>query len=328
MKTRYGIILIFFTVVIFLSGFKSESSFPAPIKEPAAAIYFNMSYSGIFDNENKDACEEIAENVANICKFRNAIKDDSKTLKTYKDLCKNFLKESIVEGFLKIYEVYFYYKDNNSYALIAKGKFDLQAISKKINTENVFDENNKLVRIYTSIDSKKDNEQIKESIVLQANEKTLIICPKNSFSDINKSLNNKQNLLGDNFKTFENMIKNNPIIGAEINIKELLKNQESKNIPKSLTATSLVRLFIAQNHNKLQINIPKEEDRSELKKELKKQTATLNSIFENKTDYRLKEGKTSLFIESETSKEQIQVISRKAMAFILHFFVITSAVKI
>ena len=44
----------------------------------------------------------------------------------------------------------------------------------------------------------------------------------------------------------------------------------------------------------------------ELRKELEKQTDALNSIFENKTDYRLKEGKTSLFIESKTDEEQVQ----------------------
>ena len=58
-----------------------------------------------------------------------------------------------------------------------------------------------------------------------------------------------------------------------------------------------------------------------MKKELQKQTLFLNSLFDNKTNYKLAEGKTSIFIETPADEEQIQAISRKAMAFMLHFFV-------
>ena len=117
------------------------------------------------------------------------------------------------------------------------------------------------------------------------------------------------------------MVQYKPAISAEINIEKLIKEQTVNNVPKSLSATKLVRLFIAPHQNKMQFSIPDEQEREEIKKELQNQTVNINSIFENKTDYKLKEGKTSIFLESKANDEQVKSISRKTMAFILHFFV-------
>ena len=315
MNKRYAYILATLVIITLLSGFTSESNFPAPVKEPAAAIYLNISSSGMFDEENQAACEEIANNVANICKLRDMSVNSSETETDYKSITLNFLKESILSGFLKIQEIYFYFKNTNEFALIAKGDFDLFAIAEKSKAEMVFDDNEKLVKIMTSLNSNN------EKMLLQVNNDTLIICPKDSISEINKNLENNENLLGDGFKTFEKMLSYNPAISAEINLQQLLKDLENVNLPKELAVTDLVRLFIAPVQNKIQINVPEDSDRKELKKELEKQTSVLNSIFENKTDYKLKEGNTSLFIESKTDEEQVQSISRKATAFMLHFFV-------
>ena len=315
MKKRYVYSIATILFITLLSGFTSESNFPAPVKEPAAAIYLNLSSSGMFDEENQVACEEIAENVANICKFRNVIGNSDEDEKDYKSITINFLKESILSGFLKIQEIYFYFKNTNEFALIAKGEFDLFAIAEKSKAEMVFDDDEKLVKITTTFNSNN------EKMLLQVNNDTLVICPEGSIAEINENLENNENLLGDNFKTFEKMLQYNPAISAEINLHQLIKDLENVNLPKELAVTDLVRLFIAPVQNKIQINVPEDSDREELRKELEKQTDALNSIFENKTDYRLKEGKTSLFIESKTDEEQVQAISRKATAFVLHFFV-------
>ena len=138
MKTRYAYIIIALSAIImFLSGFTSENTFPAPVKEPAAAIYINLYSSGIFDEENNTACEEIAKNVANICKLRNS----SDSEKDYRNITLSFLKECIVSGFLKIHEIYFYYKTPKEYALIAKGEFDLSTIAEKSKAEKIYDDN-------------------------------------------------------------------------------------------------------------------------------------------------------------------------------------------
>lgn len=314
MKTRYAYILVTLSaVILFLSGFTSEKDFPAPVKEPAAAIYINLSSSGIFDEENNSACEEIAKNVANICKLRNANVSENE----YKNLTLSFLKESIVSGYLKIHEIYFYYKNAEEYALIAKGEFDLFTIAEKSKAELIFDKDEKLKKITTSISS--DNE--KEKMLLQANNNTLVICPEKTLPDIVSNLENNKNLLGEKFKTFGQMLKHNPAISAEIDIQRVFKDMGIENLPKSVTATDLVRLFIAAKQNKIQISVPEDEDREELKKELEKQTPVLNNIFDNKTDYKLREGKSSLFIETKTDEEQVQSISQKATAFMLHFFV-------
>ena len=57
MKKRYIYVLLIFAVITLLSGFTSENDFPAPIKEPAAAVYINLSSSGIYNEENQSACE-------------------------------------------------------------------------------------------------------------------------------------------------------------------------------------------------------------------------------------------------------------------------------
>lgn len=314
MKTRYAYILVALSaVILFLSGFTSEKDFPAPVKEPAAAIYINLSSSGIFDEENNSACEEIAKNVANICKLRNANVSENE----YKNLTLSFLKESIVSGYLKIHEIYFYYKNAEEYALIAKGEFDLFTIAEKSKAEMVFDQDENLKKITTSISSNNENEKM----LLQANKNTLVICPEKALADVVSNLENNKNLLGEKFKTFGQMLKHNPAISAEIDIQSVFKDMGIENLPKSVTATDLVRLFIAAKQNKIQISVPEDEDREELKKELEKQTPVLNNIFDNKTDYKLREGKSSLFIETKTDEEQVQSISQKATAFMLHFFV-------
>ena len=317
-KIRYTYIFTILAAVILLSGFSSEKdTFPAPIKEPAAAVYVNLLPSGIFEEENQKACEEIANNVAQICKLRNSGNADSLTTKEYRDATIKFLKNSIVNGFLKIHEIYFYYKNPNEYALIAIGDFDTLKIVEKSKAEMIFDKEDRLVKITTTINTGNN----KEKMLLEANNNILVISPERSDLNVFNNLKENRNLLGDKFKTFEQMLKNDPAISAEINIEQLLKNQNSENVPKPVSATRLLRLFVAEKQNKVQLSIPEENEREELKKELQKQTMLLNSIFDNKTNYKLAEGKTSIFIETPTDEEQIQAISRKTMAFMLHFFV-------
>ncbi len=319
MKKRYTYILLTLAVVLLLSGFSSESnSIPAPIKEPAAAVYVNLLHSGIFEEQNQKACEDIANNVAKICKLRN---NDSSSLSTedYRNITLKVLKNSIINGFLQIHEIYFYYKNQKEFALIAIGEFDTLTIVEKLKAEMLFDEEDKLIKLTTTI---KANNDSNEKLLLEANQNLLVISPERSDLNIFNNLKDNKNLLGDKFKTFEQMLQHNLAISAEINIEQLLKNQNNTNLPKPVTATRLVRLFVAPKQNKLQISVPEENEREELKKELQNQTILLNSLFDNKTDYKLAEGKTSLFIESKTTdEEQVQEISRKAMAFMLHFFV-------
>lgn len=318
MKNRYTYILLTLAVIILLSGFSTETNnFPAPIKEPAAAVYVNLLHSGIFEEQNQKACEEVANSVAKICKLRDS-NSSSLSTKEYRDITLKILKNSIINGFLQIHEIYFYYKNQEEFALIALGEFDTLTIADKLKAEMIFDKEDKLIKLTTTI---KTNNDSKEKLLLEANNNLLVISPERSDLNIFNTLKDNKNLLGDKFKTFEQMLQYNPAISAEINIEQLLKNQNNPNIPKPVTATRLVRLFVAPLQNKLQISIPEENEREELKKELKKQTIMLNSIFDNKTDYKLAEGKTSIFIESKTDEEQIQEISRKTMAFVLHFFV-------
>lgn len=305
--------------VILLSGFSSEKdTFPAPIKEPAAAVYVNLLPSGIFDEENQKACEDIANNVAKICKLRNDSNSNSLTSKEYRDITIKFIKSSLVSGFLKIYEIYFYYKNPKEYALIAIGEFDTLKIVEKSKAEMIFDQEDRLVKITTSINPGSNSE---DKMLLEANNNILVISPERSDLNIFNKLIENKNLLGEKFKTFEQMLKNNPAISAEIDIEQLLKDKDRNNIPKPVCATKLLRLFVAERQNKLQLSIPEENEREEMKKELQKQTLFLNSLFDNKTNYKLAEGKTSIFIETPADEEQIQAISRKAMAFMLHFFV-------
>ena len=318
MKIRYTYILLTLAVIILLSGFSSEkNNFPAPIKEPAAAVYVNLLPSGIFEEENQKACEEIANNVAKICQLRTTEQPSSLTTKDYRDITIKFLKSSIVNGFLKIHEIYFYYKNPKEYALIAKGEFDVLKIVEKSKAEMIFDDEDRLVKIIAKINANNSNEKM----LLEANNDIIVISPDRSDLNIFDNLKNNKNLLGDKFKTFEQMLNNNPAISAEIDLEQLLKNENNVNIPKPVSATKLIRLFVAPKQNKLQISVPEENEREELKKEIENQTVLLNSIFDNKTNYKLAEGKTSIFIETKTDEEQIQAISRKTMAFMLHFVV-------
>ena len=181
----------------------------------------------------------------------------------------------------------------------------------------IFDEEERLVKISTSINSNAE----KEKILLQATRDTLIISPEKAISEITKNIENNTNLLGTKFNTFKKMIKNHPAISAEMDLQEIFKGNDAQKLPKSVTATDIIRLFISPKQNKIQMNIPEEEDREEIKTEIENNTSILNSFFDNKTDYRIREGVTSIFIESEPDEEQVLTISQKATAFMLHFFV-------
>lgn len=328
MKARYAQILSASSLIIMLSGFTPRGNFPAPVKEPAAAFYINLSSSGIFGElaESQKACHEIASAVYDICKFRDASGSLNGNSDQYKALSLSFLQDCIINGFLKIEELYFYYRDSNDYALIANGDFDLQLLSEKTKADKLYDDENNLIQISSSISQKFiDTDKNNNGLFLQINSKRLLICPENASENIIESLQRDNNQLGEGFKTFEQMVKIKPAIGAEINIKQLFENKYLSNIPKPVASTKLIRLIVAAQQNKLQISVPLEEDREKLKKDLFNQTAFLNRIFDNKTDYKLTEGKTSIFIETVANKEQMQSISRKATAFMLHFFIKNTA---
>ena len=303
-----------------LSGFTSEGTFPAPVEKPAAAVYVNVSSSGIFNDaeESQEACEEIANTVENLCIKRNTAQTDSDTSENYKNLSIKFLQDSIIKGFLKIEEFYFYYKNAEEYALIANGDFNMDTIATKTGANMVFDSDNRLSKVSVAINTSSVNSQ---KMFLQANSHILIISPEKIADEIMASIEENQNKLGEDFKTFSQMLRLKPAISAEINLEKLLENYKEGSLPKSVAATRLIRFLVATRQNKLQISIPEEEDRLRLKEELLKQTDALNAIFDNKTDYKLADGKTSIFMETAPNKEQVQAISRKAMAFMLHFFI-------
>ena len=315
MNTKKAYTLSALAAVTILSGFTSGGFFPAPVEKPAAAVYVNVSSSGIFNDaeESQEACEEIANTVGNLCLKRKA--SNTETPEEYKSLSLKFLQDSIVKGFLKIEEFYFYYKNTDEYALIANGDFNMDTIASKTGANMVFDDENRLQKVSVAINT--DNQKL----FLQANSHTLIISPEKSADRIMQSIAENQNKLGEDFKTFSQMLKLKPALSAEINLEKLWADHKEGNLPKSVAATKLIRFLVANRQNKFQISIPEEEDRLRLKEELLKQTDALNAIFDNKTDYKLAEGKTSLFIETVPNDEQVQAISRKAMAFMLHFFI-------
>lgn len=318
MKKKYAYILSILITFLILNGFTSDNNFPAPIKEPSAALYFNFSTSGIFDEDSNLACEEIASNTASICNLRNT-SNISLSPTEYKESALNFLNNSIVNGFLKLHEVYFYFKDYEEYALIAKGDFDINTIAEKSKAEMTFDKEDRLLKVFTTINTNMSNAP---KMLLQANKDTLVICPEKSFENVIKNLEENKNQLDESFKTFIQMVKFKPAISAEVKLQKILENQTTNdNIPKSVVATRLIRLFVAAQQNKIQFSIPEEKDREELREQIQNLTSALNNIFENKTDYKIEEGKTSLFVETKANEEQMQSISRKAMAFMLHFFV-------
>lgn len=323
MKLRYAYTLPALAALLILSGFSSEGTyFPAPIKEPVAAVYLNVSSTGIYDesSESEKACTEITDTVNNICNLRS-ISNNSEPTQKYKELSLNFLQNSIISGFLKIEELFFYYKNQDEYALIANGSFNLDDIAAKTKAVAIYNENNEIIKISSAINTEAET-TTKQRLFMQAVNDTIIICPENNAGNIIESIENNQNLLGEKFKTFEQMVKFRPAIGAEINLEEVTSNKSQKSsLPQNLAATNVIRLLVATRQNKLQINIPKEEDRQKLKEELAQQIDNLNAMFDNKTDYKLTEGKTSLFFEAKANKEQMQSVSRKAMAFMLHFFV-------
>ena len=108
MKLRYAYTLPALAALLILSGFSSEGTyFPAPIKEPVAAVYLNVSSTGIYDEstESEKACTEITDAVNNICNLRS-ISNNSEPTQKYKELSLNFLQNSIISGFLKIEELF------------------------------------------------------------------------------------------------------------------------------------------------------------------------------------------------------------------------------
>lgn len=324
MKKRYAFLLSSIVLVALLNGFSADkTNFPAPVKEPAVAVYLNISSSGIYEGEDSTerACEEIAEAVENICRMRNVqIATDSGK---YKTICFDLLKESMINGFLHLEELYFYYKNSEEYALIGNGEFNLDMMADKIKGETLCDDDGNVIGLSSVINADSNSSSKAESrLFLQANGTRIVLCPENIAGNIMNSIESEQNLLGEAFTTFGKMIKVRPAIGAEINVEKLVnKVDKSVDLPESVAATNLVRLLVGAKQNKLQINIPKADERSNMKKQLFSQTEALNAIFDNKTDYKLSEGKTSLFIETKADKEQMQTICRKAMAFMLHFFV-------
>ncbi|MDD3147377.1 MAG: hypothetical protein PHD82_08755, partial [Candidatus Riflebacteria bacterium] len=123
--------LIAISILLLLPGYKKPDDhlyFPAPVAQPAMALYLNFSASGLYDQSHAaaEAFNEITSHIENICAARN-ISDvtplpDRATIEA-------LINERILSGELKVHEVFFYFRDQENFAMILRGEFSVERIS-------------------------------------------------------------------------------------------------------------------------------------------------------------------------------------------------------
>lgn len=238
--------------LLLLPGYNRQSSnesFPAPIEKPIIAVYANLSVSGIYDQSGTaiSAVEKIAEAAAAISDSRGQNVSGNESAKA---AAVRFINDFILAGTFKTYELFFYFRDSQSFALILHGEFAVNKIASLIGTDKSSLSNESLSTI-AKIPLLPDG-----ALHLFCSADKLILCPENSAGNIIDNINSSVNLLGSEHDAFNRMVKVRPALAAELKLESLQKNYPTMQSDRILSPVRHVRAVIAGRMTKLQLFVP------------------------------------------------------------------------
>jgi hypothetical protein len=302
--------------LLLLPGYNRQSSnesFPAPIEKPIIAVYANLSVSGIYDQSGTaiSAVEKIAEAAAAISDSRGQNVSGNESAKA---AAVRFINDFILAGTFKTYELFFYFRDSQSFALILHGEFAVNKIASLIGTDKSSLSNESLSTI-AKIPLLPDG-----ALHLFCSADKLILCPENSAGNIIDNINSSVNLLGSEHDAFNRMVKVRPALAAELKLESLQKNYPTMQSDRILSPVRHVRAVIAGRMTKLQLFVPDSSCRENYARIIGDRFSSAQSFPGNLASFSCEINGGSVFLETAGSKELERQLCQYNLGFLLHFF--------
>ncbi len=314
-KLNTILVIVLFTAVFMLSGFNKPQTeyFPAPLAAPVLCFYSNLSASGLYDNGEaaSNASQEIIGQIESLCVARGAEKTSTNHIRT---AAESLLNDRVLSGQLKVYELFFYYRDLQNFAVILRGEFDRQKLVATLGDDKVVSgENVAFARLRSPLDEK-------QLIYLQFAADEILVCPDNISGNLSAQLEARHNLLGNDFAAFTKMIKVRPALAAETDL-FALQSDFTNDVPAWLKSLCHARLIVSSQMTKLQLFVPDADERAQLLLQVEGMIGDLRGYAGNLVDFAANPSGNSIFIEAEADKELERLFSSRSFAFFAHFFV-------
>lgn len=298
-----------------LSGFNQPRPeyFPAPLPDPLLCFYSNLSASGLYNNNEtaSAAAQEIISYIESLCLTRGADKTEADSIRAE---ASRFLHDRILSGQCKVYELYLYFSDPQSFAIILNGEFDWKRLSGSIGVDRIIPGSESIsARLRLPFAGK-------EMLYLYIDREALVICPDNIAGNVMAQLTTRRNLLGDAFSAFSKMVKVRPALAAEVNLAALPEKNPIA-LPEYLAPLRYARLIVSSQLTKLQLFVPDADQREKMLRQVEKQVGGLRESAGNLVDFAANLSGNSIFVEAPAGEELERLFSSRSFAFFAHFFV-------
>lgn len=299
-----------------LSGFNGPQAdyFPAPLPSPQLSFYANFTASGLYDTGEAalNASQEIVSQVESLCVARGADKTASHHIRT---AAENLLNDRLLSGQMRVYELFFYYADQQNFAVILRGEFVRQRLMAVLGVDKVSDGDDASVARFRSPLNPA------ELLYMQVGSDEVVICPDNISGNIAEQLAARRNMLGKDFTSFSKMVRVRPAVAAEINLAALQNSAAAEPVPDWGRALRHTRLIVSSQMTKMQLFVPDPEERERLLRQIEGLVGGLREHAGNLVDFSAATSGNSIFIEAPAGDELERLVSSRSIAFIMHFFV-------
>lgn len=305
------------SLLLLLPGYKKNvdnEQYPAPVAKPIFSVYVNFAASGLYDGGQTtgEAVHKVINSIDKICQLRGSPAAETANVRS---TAESLLNDRILGGQFKAYELFFYFRDPQNFAVILNGEFASNKIAELIGEGRV---NAKSEGLTTILKPSADG---KTRLHVEVKNDQMLICPEDIAGNIIDSLNNKTNLLGNELAAFDKMVRNRPALAAEVNLDAIQKVPGTMAIPQWLKSLKHLRLIAASRMTKMQMFVPENLQREALAKVMVTELPAITSATGDIASLSLSVKGNSIFVEAAAEKDMEKSISSHTAAFLLHFFV-------
>lgn len=302
--------LLFLLLLAFLPGFTPQPEkqpFPAPLDSPALALYHNFAISGIydFDQEAETSLASLSAEIKSFLPNNHEIATTSLS---------ELLGSRFFRGCLRPQELYFYLRDGRTFALVIEGNFSPQELAQFLPASHFNSETGRLVKTMVLADT---------TLHLSIGPDRIMLYPESVTGEVESRLNEDPVALDSKFVAFSGMLKGRPALATEIDFSRLRQASSSLRLPVELGQIRHLRLIADDQLTKLQLFIPEDEKRRQVKSELN--LATFSQLIPGSPELKLSESGNSLFIDTVADPDLEKSISRRFAAILLHFLIKNSS---
>ncbi|GEM_PF-4257871 len=304
----YSLMLVLLAALPGFKNMPAEFNIPAPIESPNFALYHNFAISGIYS-----AQDQWAPPFTNICReISRLLPKNHQWLSLSDSERSRLLSQTLVNSGFRPEEMFFFFADSTSFALLINGSFNLAQIEQMIPGCEYIDDNNLLIKNLT---------EGKTPLQLQVRAEQILLCPLADAPIIIDRLQNRQNSLPQKFLAFTSMMKGRPALAAEIDFASFAASLASSGIelPTDLKTIQHLRLIADNQLTKMQLFLPEARARHKLSELLKPDF--FNSLIGSDNSFKINDNGKSVFVETDASSELEQAISQKFAGLLMHFVI-------